>query len=569
VSGIGALVAGLGTLTYLDITTGSNPISEWIDGDEAPSGSEPDASYTKPAENSRYIALPAHAEGCSDGMYLSECLFSYELANWHRETGLGYFPEGSEMAVCSEDGAHAVGWVCRSACNEADFGSWQPAHSYFFLQEEVEGEWWTGDFQAATSAQASADSQDVAAAEGCKWTTGNAWEPSIAGYPPLGLVIHDRAELLEGAWGEFDEECVAGESLVRVKSYDSPVVLVRRPSQMHLSFPKAGLHESGTYVNVGGDLITGAEGVTKAITGTAEALKDDPNEDGIGLIDGGEHAKIGSKLAVIPGTAEVPSCFGATATECKTKLAVAGFTATPEVEELTWKTADLDVEPEHVVNTTPGEGDYAEESQTIKITINPKPTVANELAEKLITKNEKAFEANEEEDEAAQILKARRIARQCIQDLMLDEQTQATAISECETLPIFISGDEVPTATQHDIEALDGYPAWIKLNYESSAAKEGKVSRTWYTGLGGCSGTKPAESSCDEYPFYATQQGGPEDSPEPSLKWVNEEDNSKQGSKYSGFVSACGMAARSATDYAFLASPARPPLEIPTTRLCN
>jgi hypothetical protein len=102
-----------------------------------------------------------------------------------------------------------------------------------------------------------------------------------------------------------------------------------------------------------------------------------------------------------------------------------------------------------------------------------------------------------------------------------------------------VSGNNVSSATKHDLKAisLSENPKWVKLNYESGEAKEAKgISREWYKGLGGCASEKEAGMSCDEYPFYATKQGGPSETPTPSLEWISTTDNSLQGSYYCLFL---------------------------------
>jgi hypothetical protein len=68
----------------------------------------------------------------------------------------------------------------------------------------------------------------------------------------------------------------------------------------------------------------------------------------------------------------------------------------------------------------------------------------------------------------------------------------------------------VSKATSHGLKAVATSPEWVNLNYESAADKEVKVpDRKWFVGQGGCAGERPIGQQCDEYPFYATQQGGP------------------------------------------------------------
>jgi hypothetical protein len=161
------------------------------------------------------------------------------------------------------------------------------------------------------------------------------------------------------------------------------------------------------------------------------------------------------------------------------------------------------------------------------------------------------------------------IAENCLVDM---EEAEYNGISECESLPIFVSGSDVPSATEHDLKALAAYPKWIKLNYESKAAKKAKGEKEgWYVGEEGCPLESPPEGkSCDEYPFFASRQGGPGAEVKPSLEYIKASDNSEQGGKYGNFVSSCKMAERTSTEYAFLAVPLKPSLGVPTiTNLCN
>jgi hypothetical protein len=186
------------------------------------------------------------------------------------------------------------------------------------------------------------------------------------------------------------------------------------------------------------------------------------------------------------------------------------------------------------------------------------PGTVEELAEALQVNNPKTELAPET---------AEAVAETCLED---KEDAGDDGLSECESLPIFASGSDVPSATEHDLKALSAQPQWVKLNYESSAAKEERgEKRGWYEGLGGCAGTRPESNSCDEYPFFATQQGGEAATPTPSLEYISSTDNSYQGSLYGGFVSSCKMPERIATDYALLAIPLAPSLHIPTVSLCN
>ncbi len=245
------------------------------------------------------------------------------------------------------------------------------------------------------------------------------------------------------------------------------------------------------------------------------------------------------------------------------RLSREGFTSyedSPDIE------GSAEPATDQIVNATPAPGTHVnpESLSTTTVVVHTAPDSASviELAEKWVELNagNALAAATQAAIETRQIVAAR-----CLQ--MTAEGSSES--SNCETIPIFFSGSDVATATQHDLKALASHPQWVQLNYEAAASKEERESREWYAGKGGCSTSKPEGDSCDEYPFFATQQGGGKIEPPASLEWINKEDNSKQGSNYSGFVSSCKMAERIATSYAFLAIPIKPSLEIPTSRLCN
>jgi Deoxyribonuclease NucA/NucB len=136
--------------------------------------------------------------------------------------------------------------------------------------------------------------------------------------------------------------------------------------------------------------------------------------------------------------------------------------------------------------------------------------------------------------------------------------------SDCTELPIFASGDlDVPQATQHDIEAIDYYPPWVKLNYESSAGKSGEG---WYRYDPVCE-EKPKGFDCDEFPFFSTEQGGKSSDPRPSLKPVVKVQNQRQGGKLGAFYARCGVNVRKGRP--FLNVPMPPGSNVPTLYLCN
>lgn len=135
---------------------------------------------------------------------------------------------------------------------------------------------------------------------------------------------------------------------------------------------------------------------------------------------------------------------------------------------------------------------------------------------------------------------------------------------DCTELPIFASGDlDVPQATQHDFEAIQQYPAWAKLNYESSTGKSGAG---WYGSDPVCE-EKPKGFDCDEYPFFSTEQGGKTSLPRPSLKPVLSSQNRRQGGLLGNFYAKCGV--NYGKGRPFLNVPMPPGSNVPTLTLCN
>jgi hypothetical protein len=150
---------------------------------------------------------------------------------------------------------------------------------------------------------------------------------------------------------------------------------------------------------------------------------------------------------------------------------------------------------------------------------------------------------------------------------------------DCVNLPVFVTGSDVAEATDHDIEAIVRYPQWVKLNYESSAGKaaEPYQDRYWFRSQDDCLVAHDEDESCDEYPFWASEQGGSLARPLPSLRYIDSLDNRNQGLRYGNFVTSCGLTtgtpqegANSTGGTAFLVVPLASGLGIPSyTRLCN
>ena len=130
---------------------------------------------------------------------------------------------------------------------------------------------------------------------------------------------------------------------------------------------------------------------------------------------------------------------------------------------------------------------------------------------------------------------------------------------ECVRKRIFATGADVAEATEHDIEALAITPVHVKLTYVPGAARPfGR----WASGR--CPEQQPGQN-CDEFPFYATAENGPESVPPTHLKAISGVDNQLQGSRFSTFRSVCNMSQGDE----FWVIPLEPELNIPTLPICN
>jgi hypothetical protein len=147
-------------------------------------------------------------------------------------------------------------------------------------------------------------------------------------------------------------------------------------------------------------------------------------------------------------------------------------------------------------------------------------------------------------------------------------------LEACRSLPVFVTGSDVAEATDHDLEAIVRHPQWVKLNYEASGAKNGN--REWYRAVAPCDVRGDEGQACDEFPYWASEQGGPLAPITPSLKYIDARDNTLQGGRYGNFITACGLrtgtpqqGANAVGGTAFLVVPIPSDVGIPSTYLCN
>ncbi|RWZ58432.1 hypothetical protein ELQ92_14065 [Labedella populi] len=163
---------------------------------------------------------------------------------------------------------------------------------------------------------------------------------------------------------------------------------------------------------------------------------------------------------------------------------------------------------------------------------------------------------------------ARTVLKQCYA-LVAYAGTYGDPHRTCRDLPIFSSGQsDVPEATNHDLEALQRVPGWVQLDYRPSGENPSRSG--WYENDPRCEGVPGSGLNCDEYPFYASVQGGGYAVPAPSLKAIDGAQNQYQGTVYYSFLRACGLTSKPVGERQFLAIPLPPTATpLPSLALCN
>jgi hypothetical protein len=87
----------------------------------------------------------------------------------------------------------------------------------------------------------------------------------------------------------------------------------------------------------------------------------------------------------------------------------------------------------------------------------------------------------------------------------------------------------IRATTLHIYVAQLYQPAWRVLHYVPGKSGD----RDWYVGAGLCKRT--SGMTCDEYPFFTTQEGGPTARPQPSVVLVPRAETQPQGTSMSVF----------------------------------
>jgi hypothetical protein len=164
---------------------------------------------------------------------------------------------------------------------------------------------------------------------------------------------------------------------------------------------------------------------------------------------------------------------------------------------------------------------------------------------------------------------ANAVARQC---LYLLGKRGLNGSAECQRYPVFSSGSDVETATEHDLGAIKSWLPWTLLNYDERGQSKPGYGE-WYKAFVPCipGSYDGSVHHCDEFPFISTLQGGPEPfgGRRPDLELINASDNSLQGSLlFHRLYNKCGFTVR-VDNPEFLNVPLSPTGPVGTIGLCN
>jgi hypothetical protein len=162
----------------------------------------------------------------------------------------------------------------------------------------------------------------------------------------------------------------------------------------------------------------------------------------------------------------------------------------------------------------------------------------------------------------------------------------SSAAGQCQTSAVLVPGGKAnfgKEAAAHDAAVIATHPTWVKLTYMSGGQKLASgVTTGWYNNAPyktGCANKKSTQQ-CDEYPLYATSEGGPNAwnlAGSDVLRPVLTADNRTEGLAYSAMITttACNMESATANGSgggtggtSFLVVPV-PTLAVPSFFICG
>ena len=401
---------------------------------------------------------------------------------------------------------------------------------------------------------------DDAGTGGC-WKYGQILDPTFGGF---GSLTSSGACYAGGTWSV----AVAFKSGIPTHVDNTPQPTTQPP----LFWPGTGEGTNGEPAGTTRDKVRGA-------------LENDP--DGYGPVIKRLDCLLGGE-SVDPTDLcfKLPSCRGESYEICRTRLQGAGFTGAITKRTLGAADAVLEEQADRVTATHPSAATQTEHDTDITVYVNPDELPEMSPAETVIADT---LEANNPDTITEKNKKT--IARQCVKHAT--EIGSGRSATDCTLLPVFVTGDDAKGPATNDIAALTRNPTWFTLNHRAPVPRP---SPRWYFDRGdpepGCrnadrptydAGGKP---ECDEFPYWSTLQAkdGSLETLIPSITWVRDTENRRQGTRLGKFYSAgtagdlpagCNVYAETPATIApsqasaFLNVPLPPGTGIDTTWACN
>jgi len=495
----------LGELVYLDITTGSNPLTHDVlklfGSDDEPESHETTGLEGTGIKREKWVWVP----GCS-GKTVTQC-----VTYWRSEAG-----ESRKVYL------EWPQWYNGSWRIEASPPA-PAAGAYFLAAETTETSNTFYTAAAAYSGGGAYGSHEQACDEQAA-----GWEPvepggGLIGWPmvvPHSTTIAASSEYFEHAClfhrsepSEWREGHISREAQSITRSEEQMAVGLTRSHTP----PEGARGIEGTPYESAGALREGVEALATHLEG------EEPGHLGEMF----DHATEGNEgKSTLPGAHTIPSCSGKTGTECDELMKADGFKHIT-LATLTWAEDTMELREERVTALSKAPGTLVDLDAAITITQNPSArTVAKKLEERPGPKSKP--EPSKEEYDV--------IAERC---LYLAAKGGVTE-SECANEPIFVSGNNTPETTKEDEKALEREPDWVGLHFVSKA--EQMVTEGWYKSYEPCNVAAPEGKACHEFPFYTTEEAGwPKAGAKPAIEYVKTTDNSSQGGLLGAFQTNCSL----------------------------
>lgn len=274
---------------------------------------------------------------------------------------------------------------------------------------------------------------------------------------------------------------------------------------------------------------------------TADVLADPKNQAAVELL----------KQRVQERTANLPTCVGMTFDACRQAIRDAGLTGAITRQTLSADDAIMEEDADRVTAIHPG--GRVQRNDAVAVFVNPETMPTMTATETQIATQLEAKNPGVVDEEAEKPFAFKTIARRCART--------APVTSDCESLPIFVTGYDAVGPARNDALAIASTPRWALLHRRPSQATTG-----WYNGKDGC---RPADRDaaraagminpqCHEFPFWSTLeawQAPLNDGVQPRIEMTNGDENLLQGRALKHFYGT------SSSEF----SPRFPPCHIPAT----